>query len=248
MRILAIGAHPDDIELGCGGSLAFFRKTGHQTYALVLTRGEASGDPSVREKECRQAAEAIGVDKLFFSSLADTKISDGVDTVRAIEDVIDTVGPDLIFTHSSKDAHQDHRNTHLASMSAARYASRVLLYESPAAMRDFCPQAFIDISSTITLKLKAVQAFNSQSRKPYINGQKRPNDPCRDCEKYSQMSNAVAGLARYRGYQAGIELAEAFEVARYVIDVHGLPSTPVGIGNEGGRGNALSNTRIFNPR
>jgi LmbE family N-acetylglucosaminyl deacetylase len=219
MRILAIGAHPDDVELGCGGSLALFKKRDHQVYVLVLTRGEASGDPMLRENECRQAAEMIGVDELFFSNLVDTKITDGVDTIRTIENTIDRLAPDFVFTHSSKDSHQDHRNTHLASISAARHASRILLYESPAAMRDFCPQAFMDISSTMNLKMKALEAFNSQAAKTYMNGQAQVSDPCRDCENYSQMSNAVAGLARFRGFQAGVRLAEAFEVARYIIDI-----------------------------
>jgi LmbE family N-acetylglucosaminyl deacetylase len=166
VKILAIGAHPDDIELGCGGALALFKKKGHEVSVLVLTRGEASGDPIVRENECKLAASIIGVDRLYFGNLADTRITDGIETVRTIEDTIDTVAPDFVFTHSPKDSHQDHRNTYLASMSAARHASRVLLYESPAALQDFSPQAFIDISQTMNPKLKAVEAFNSQAAKP----------------------------------------------------------------------------------
>jgi hypothetical protein len=117
-------------------------------------------------------------------------------------------------------------------MSAARHVSRVLLYESPAALKDFSPQAFIDISSTMNLKLKAVAAFNSQNGKTYMNGQLRSNDPCRNCESYSQISNAMAGLARFRGFQAGTGLAEAFEVAKYVLDLQASPVTPLNIGDQ----------------
>ena len=246
MKILAIGAHPDDVELGCGGALALFKKKGHDVSVLVLTRGEASGDPAVRENECRLASSIIGVDRLFFGNIADTRITDGIETIRAIEDTIDTVAPDFVFTHSSKDSHQDHRNTYLASLSAARHASRILLYESPAALQDFSPQAFIDISQTMSPKLKAVEAFNSQAAKPYMNGKTRSTDPCRNCENYGQMSNAIAGLARYRGFQTGVDLAEAFEVARYILDLEGLPIDPVEIRNQGGRGQgrALSCTSI----
>jgi LmbE family N-acetylglucosaminyl deacetylase len=63
MRILAVGA--DDVELGCGDTLALYKK-GHQVYVLVLTRGEASGDATVRENECKLGAGRIGVDQLFF--------------------------------------------------------------------------------------------------------------------------------------------------------------------------------------
>ena len=222
------------------------QEEGHDVSVLVLTRGEASGDPLVRENECKLAASIIGVDRLYFGNLADTRITDGIETIRTIENTIDTVAPDFVFTHSPKDSHQDHRNAYLASMSAARHTSRILLYESPAALRDFSPQAFIDISQTMNPKLKAVEAFNSQAAKPYMNGKTRSTDPCRNCENYSQISNAIAGLARYRGFQAGVDLAEAFEVARYILDVEALPTDPVEIRNQGGRGQgrALSCTTI----
>jgi LmbE family N-acetylglucosaminyl deacetylase len=229
MRILAVGAHPDDVELGCGGALALFKKKGHEVNVLVLTRGEASGDPIVRENECKLAAKMIGVDQLSFGNLADTRISDGIDTIKTIENTVDAIAPDFVFTHSSKDAHQDHRNTHLASISAARHVNRVLLYESPAALTEFSPQAFIDITSSMKLKLKAIAAFNSQNGKAYMNGEMRPDDPCRSCDNYGQVSNAIAGLARFRGFQAGVGLAEAFEVAKYVLDVQTLPITPLTI-------------------
>jgi LmbE family N-acetylglucosaminyl deacetylase len=219
LKLLAVGAHPDDVELGCGGTLALFRKNGHEVYILVLTRGEASGDPETREKECRTAATAIGAHQPFFGNLRDTRITDGIDTIMAIENTIDTVAPDIVFTHSSKDAHQDHRNTHLASLSAARHTRKILLYESPAALREFCPQLFVDIAPTMDLKLKAVAAFNSQASKSYMNGGLSAKDPCRMCENSSGPSNAMAGLARFRGFQAGLALAEAFEVAKYVLDI-----------------------------
>ena len=235
MRILAIGAHPDDVELGCGGALALFKKKGHDVSVLVLTRGEASGDPALRENECKLAAAMIGADQLVFGDLADTRITDGIDTIKVIENAMDAVGPDFVFTHSAKDSHQDHRNAHLASMSAARQVSRVLLYESPAALKDFYPQAFIDISPTMNQKMKAVAAFNSQATKTYMNGtngQMRSVDPCLSCENYGHVSNAIAGLARFRGFQAGVALAEAFEVARYVIDLQALPAPVANAGNQ----------------
>jgi len=225
MRILAVGAHPDDVELGCGGALALFKQLGHDVSVLVLSRGEASGDPIVRENENRLADASIGVDRLNFGNLDDTKITDGIDTIRTIENEIDSISPDFIFTHSIKDSHQDHRNTHLATMSAARRVNRVLLYESPAALRDFYPQAFIDITPTMKIKLNALTAYDSQAAKAYMHAPIPMGDPCRGCETYGKISNAIAGLARYRGFQAGVGLAEAFEVAKYILDPQIFPVT-----------------------
>lgn len=215
MRILAVGAHPDDVELGCGATLALFKKLGHRVYILVLTHGEASGDPKIREKECRTAARSIGAKKLFFGGLQDTKITDGVETVMAIENIIDVVKPDVVLGHSSRDAHQDHRNAGLATLSAARNTKRVLLYESPAALKEFCPQVFVDVTSTFDVKLEALKAFGSQVSKVYFKG----SDIRDEGRKFPYVSNAVEGLARFRGFQVGVSLAEAFEVGKYLLEI-----------------------------
>lgn len=215
MRILAVGAHPDDIELGCGATLALFKKKGHEVYLLILTKGEASGDPSLREKECEQSATTIGADKLFFGNLQDTKITDGVETIMEIERFINQINPDIIFAHSYKDGHQDHRNAGMASLSAARNSKKVLLYESPAALREFCPQLFVDVTSTFDIKLKALEAFGSQVSKVYFKG----NNFNHEGRKVPYVSNAAEGLARFRGFQAGVQLAEAFEVGKFLFEI-----------------------------
>jgi len=221
MRILAIGAHPDDIELGCGASLALFKKKGHEVHLLVLTKGEASGDPSAREKECLESAKILCADKVHFGNLKDTQITDGIKTILGIERVIHKVNPEIIFAHSPKDCHQDHRNAGLASMSAARNSKKVLLYESPAAMRDFCPQLFVDVTSTFEVKLKALEAFGSQVSKIYFKGNNHPleRSPSVGLARIPYVSNASEGLARFRGFQAGVELAEGFEVGKFLLEV-----------------------------
>ncbi|TRO52898.1 PIG-L family deacetylase [Candidatus Bathyarchaeota archaeon] len=215
MRILAVGAHPDDIELGCGATLALFRQRGHEVYLLVLTKGEASGDPELREKECEESARTIGADKVFFGNLKDTRITDGVETIMAIEKLIKELKPNIIFAHSPKDSHQDHRNVGMAALSAARNSKKVLLYESPAAMREFLPQLFVDVTSTFEVKLEALKAFGTQISKVYFKGQ----DLDHKAHRIPYVSNASEGLARYRGFQAGVTLAEAFEVGKFVLEI-----------------------------
>jgi LmbE family N-acetylglucosaminyl deacetylase len=215
MRVLAVGAHPDDVEIGCGATLALLKKKRHRIHILVLTRGEASGASRIREKECAKAAQIIGANKLFLGNLKDTEVTDGIATIREIERIIDLVQPDMIFSHSQKDAHQDHRNTHLATLSAARKSKKILLYESPTAFREFHPEVFFDVTSTADRKLSAINGFNSQASKSYLESSLHQTNG----SKPRRVSSAIYGLMRYRGYQVGVPLAEAFEVARYLIDV-----------------------------
>jgi len=203
--ILAVGAHPDDVELGCGGTLALHKLNGDRVYVLVLTRGEASGDAKVREEECRRAAEIIRVDGLFFGGLKDTMIHDDRETIDIIERIIDEVKPDIIYAPSYKDTHQDHRNTGYATLSAGRRCKIILLYEGASTQRDFVPQVFVDIGPTFELKKKMTSVFGSQ----LSNGR----------GGYTSAVKAIEGLAKYRGYQAGLDVAEAFEVGRFIFDL-----------------------------
>lgn len=209
--VLAIGAHPDDIELGCSGTLLRHKKNGNKVYLLVLTKGEGSGDPICREDECRNAAKCIGADNLFFGGLVDTKISDGIETIMVIEKVINEIKPAIIYTHSYKDTHQDHRNTAYATLSAGRRINKIFMYESPTTFIEFTPQLLVDITEEFEKKKKIMGLFISQCNK----------------EWYSRRlagSMAFEGLALYRGFQARVKVAEAFEVSKLVINSYELIS------------------------
>jgi LmbE family N-acetylglucosaminyl deacetylase len=203
--VLAVGAHPDDIELGCSGTLARHKAVGDKVYLLVLTKGEASGDINVREDECRKAAKLLNADRLFFGGLRDTKVHDGRETINVIEKVVVEVKPDIIYAPSCKDTHQDHRNAGYATLSAGRRCKMILQYEGASTQRDFIPQVFVDIKSTFDLKKKVINVFGSQ-----LNGKRGG---------YALAAKAVVGLAQYRGYQAGLEIAEAFEVGSFTFEI-----------------------------
>jgi LmbE family N-acetylglucosaminyl deacetylase len=203
--VLAVGAHPDDVELGCAGALALHKLKGDKVYLLIMTKGEASGKMDVREQECREAAEIMGVDGLFFGGLEDTRVHDGRESIDIIEKIIDEVKPDIIYAPTCKDTHQDHRNTGHAAQSAGRRCKMILLYEGASTQRDFVPQVFVDITRTFEVKKKAIRVFGSQLKN--------------DRGGYSSAVEAVEGLARYRGYQAGLKVAEAFEVGRFIFKV-----------------------------
>jgi LmbE family N-acetylglucosaminyl deacetylase len=202
--VLAVGAHPDDIELGCAGTLALHTAKGERVYLLVLTRGEASGNPDLREKECRQSAKILGATDVFIGGISDTKVHDGRETIDIIEKVVDELKPDIVYAPSSKDTHQDHRNTGHAVLSACRRSRVILLYEGASTQRDFNPQVFVDITKAFQLKLTATRVFGSQVE---------------NHGGYSRAVKAIEGLAKFRGYQAGVEVAEAFEVGKFIFEI-----------------------------
>ena len=109
MNILAIGAHPDDIELGCGGILLKSAKQGHNVFMYILTRGAASGDPLQRTTEQREVARIIGARASWIDNFEDTKLSPNVDLINHIEQVIRMTKPDIVYTHPHGDTHHDHR-------------------------------------------------------------------------------------------------------------------------------------------
>src|SRR5690349_8590456 len=134
--VLAIGAHPDDIEIGAAGTLLVHRAAGDTIAIMTLSPGAVGGDADRRARESRLAAEAIGA-RLFLQNLEDTKISEGNPTIALIEEVIAEIQPTIVYAHSIHDVHQDHRNTHRAAMVAARKVGQVYCYQSPSATIDF---------------------------------------------------------------------------------------------------------------
>lgn len=121
--VLAIGAHPDDVEIGVGGLLAAHRAAGDKVVILTLSRGARGGEVDSREHESLAAAEILGA-RLFLEDLEDTRISDVDPTVGIIERVVAEVSPTVVYTHSVHDRHQDHRAVHQAASVATRRARR----------------------------------------------------------------------------------------------------------------------------
>ena len=122
MKILAIGAHPDDIEFGCGGTLLKWIHTGHDVYLLVMTQGDKGGNPSLRKMEQKKSAEILEVRKLFWGSHKDTQLTPNMNKlVTDIEVLLKKIKPDFTFVNYGEDTHQDHRALSKAAISATRY-------------------------------------------------------------------------------------------------------------------------------
>ena len=160
--VLAIGAHPDDVEIGVGGILLRHVAAGHDVNVLTLTGGEHGGNATERADEARRAAELLGA-RLFHHDLEDTEVGDRGETISAIKSVIDEIGATTIYTHTSRDVHQDHRNVHNATLVAARGLPRVYCYQAPSTTVEFQPTRFVSIDDFVDRKLEAIAAFSSQT-------------------------------------------------------------------------------------
>jgi LmbE family N-acetylglucosaminyl deacetylase len=201
VRVLAIGAHPDDIELGCGAALLAHVARGDRVAMLVMTPGEQGPQAAQsRVTEQQEAARRLGAE-LFWGGFQDGMVPDGSLSVQAVESVISSTGADILYTHSPNDTHQDHRTVAAASLAAARRVTRVLTYEAPTS-REFVPQMFLDVEGFVEQKLDLIRAHDSQVLKNRLV----------DLE-------AVAAQARYRGFQGRVHYAEAFEIERFVWDL-----------------------------
>jgi len=199
VNILAIGAHPDDIELGCGGLLIKAARQGHNVSMYTLTRGAASGDPEQRTKELMQSAKFIGAKKLWIDNFEDTKLSLSSELINHIEFFINKADPDIVITHSLGDTHHDHRAIAASTVEAGRFIPSILSYEIPVT-KDFKPQVYYDISDVIDDKIELINIFWSQRSKMFLK------------------SNAIKGLAEYRALQSrlntSVTCVEAFEVQK----------------------------------
>jgi LmbE family N-acetylglucosaminyl deacetylase/CheY-like chemotaxis protein len=203
-HVLAIGAHPDDVEIGVGGILAAHRAAGDEITVLTLSRGARGGDADDRQHESLSSAELLGA-RLFLKDLTDTEISGAGPTVRLIEEVVREVVPTIVYTHTNHDRHQDHRAVHEATIVATRSIDTVACYQSPSATVDFRPTRFVSIDGFVERKLELLACFRSQA------------------EHRSYLApDFVRATARYWSRFGGGESVEPLEVVRETSDL----STP----------------------
>ena len=204
MNILAIGAHPDDIEYGCAGTLIKYAERGHHIYLMVLTSGQEGGSSEIRKQEQENAAELMSVQKIFWGGYHDTQLPLDKKLIEKIEEVLEEVNPDLILVNYGDDTHQDHRNLTQATMSATRYVRNVLFFEVPTT-QNFNPQVYVDISDTLERKSQVLNAHASQVMKTNI-------------EDMYIIELAQAN-ATFRGIQGRVKFAEAFAPLRLFINI-----------------------------
>ena len=212
-HVLAIGAHPDDIEFGCFGTLQRHINDGDDVTLLVMSysdvtdahTGNVTRDSDISKQEALEAANILGVE-VILGPFIDTQILFNSKTIKFIENIIKERGINWVYTHWAGDTHQDHINTLNATMSAARLVKNVLCYEQVPLPRitTTYPVAtyYVDITDTINTKIVGCKCHSSQINKFTDHG-------------FNILDN-VKTLARYRGNQCGVKYAEAFNILKMV--------------------------------
>lgn len=165
VKALAIGAHPDDIEYGCGGVLQRFASLG-----IVVTNGGAGGSADQRIKELEQSSSIVGYQLQLLNHL-DRKV-DLNQAINSLEKAIASFAPAIVFVHHEDDLHQDHRTVAQAALSALRgWSGTILFYRTPST-RNFNPNVFVELAEDEWLKkLSSLQIHKSQSDLPYMRDQ-----------------------------------------------------------------------------
>jgi LmbE family N-acetylglucosaminyl deacetylase len=204
MSILVIGAHPDDIEFGCGGTIMRYAQAKEKVFMLVLTRGEIGGDPERRQCEQEKAARYMKVKKVFWGDFKDTEIPRDRSAIMAIEKVLRQVKPRTVLFNYLSDIHQDHRALAHAALSATRYVQEVLFYEVPTT-QGFEPDIFVDVSRVMEKKLKLLRLHCSQVHRTRV-------------ENLSILESAKS-CAVFRGFQGRVKYAEGFKALRILKEI-----------------------------
>lgn len=204
MNILAIGAHPDDIEFGCGGTLIKHVAKNDNVYLLVLTFGGIGGSPGTRKKEQEKAAKFMKAKGIIWGKFQDTEVPSSKALIDVIEGAIIKTKPHTVFFNYADDIHQDHRVLAEAATSATRYVKEVLYYEVPTTQH-FQPNIFVDIGDVLEKKLKLLKLHASQVNKMKV--------------KDLTILESTQSCAVFRGYQGRVKYAEGFKAIRIMKEI-----------------------------
>jgi LmbE family N-acetylglucosaminyl deacetylase len=220
MNVLAIGAHPDDLEILCGGTLARCARRGDRVTMLIMTDGSAGHAEippedlaAIRQEEACAAAAVIGAE-LVWLGLRDEFVFNDEPTRLLLLNAIRGAPPNLILTHHPGDYHPDHRATSRAVFDAsfimglpnvrtenpAHPGVATLYYFDTLAGQGFLPTEYVDVSETWETKVRMLEQHRSQVE--WL----RHHDAI---DIFAFMET----VARFRGLQCGVSHAEGFRPA-----------------------------------
>jgi len=219
VNILAVGCHPDDLEIGCGGTLAKYAKQGHNVYMCHVANGNMGHAVimpdelrQIRTKEAENAGKKIGALEVINLDVGDLKVNSyNESVVMDLIEVIRRVNPDVIITHGPDDYMKDHVEVgkmvfdasfsatipHTETNSPNITATVPIYYMDTLAGVSFLPEEYVDITDTIEIKLDALNCHESQIKWMLEHDNIDFIDFVRTCSKY-------------RGLQCGVKYAEGF--------------------------------------
>ncbi len=227
MNILAIGAHPDDVETSCGGTLAKYAKLGHKVFTATATNGNIGSATlpkekiaAIRKEEARRAAAIIGAEYICLDYNDEMFFED--ESVRhAFIDLVRYCKADLILTHNPKDYNPDHMLTSkivtdipvmipiekIKTKSPACDKIPLVAYFETVHGIGFEPTEWVDISEEVETKIAMMKEHKSQVAWMQDNYKDAVGNDKKD------FTEAYLALSRVRGIQCGVDYAEAFRMA-----------------------------------
>lgn len=166
MKVLFVGAHPDDIEYGCSGTIAILEKRGYEVDFLIMSDGEndLSHESRNRLNEQEKAAEKLHINSVHYLKCKDGFINDDAETINKVSEMLSIIRPDLVITHYYDDRHQDHRKTSWCVRSACWGKVNLMYFQSFSSM-NFEPNVYVDISIGIAQKREVLNCYSSQITK-----------------------------------------------------------------------------------
>jgi len=209
MRILAIGAHADDVEISCAGTLLKAGQKGHEVKIIIMSRsdyrnydGKVLRTKQQVTSETKKAFQLLGIKQSAIYPYKTKQVPYDYKSVEKLDREISAFNPDIIITHWPHDSHQDHVNTSKSVIAAARYRNSILFFEpvmpSGRSYHDFSREVYVDVSSAYHKKEDVIKAHKSQYKK-YGNA----------------WLEAVRAKDRERGFEMGVKYAEAYQVMRW---------------------------------
>lgn len=219
LDVIFFGAHPDDIELTCGGTAAKLVKSGRKTGIIDLTRGELStrGTLETRAKETKKATETLGIDVRENLGLKDGSIVSNEESRLKVITAIRKYKPEIIFAPYPFDRHPDHINASSLLRESFFYSGlRNIVTEGFEAYRAkklyYYPQAYdipisfiIDISDTFTDKIEAIKCYGTQ----FYDKDSKSGEP-QTLISSELFYKQIESRARNYGFKIGAEYGEAF--------------------------------------
>jgi LmbE family N-acetylglucosaminyl deacetylase len=204
-----MGAHPDDMELEAGGTLAKFAKKGYDVYLLILTSGgytDINGKTYVDEElrnEAKEATKILGIKDVMFLSYPTKDLPANGEVISKVDSIVNELRPDVFISHHPFDSHQDHKSAADIMFAVSRqgrvknvFSASTLPYRPNVFA--FRPQFYVDITETLETKLNAIRAYKTQYTK----------------FGSEVLIEHVKGMAKTYGWAMGYEYAECFEVIR----------------------------------
>jgi LmbE family N-acetylglucosaminyl deacetylase len=211
VNILVIAAHPDDEVLGMGATIKKLSKKREQIHLCVVSEGASAQYEDekmikVRRESCLKSSKLLGIRQIKFLDFPDMRLDSipHLEINRELEKQIVKFEPEIVYTTPNNDLNKDHQKVYESTLVVTRPFSSVksvLCYEMPGIVNTpFCPNIYEDVTKEFHFKLRAFKFYWSEVEK----------------SPHPRSLEAINAIATYRGNQAGLQKAEAFQLIRSI--------------------------------